>query len=99
MKTYKVIMLPSARDDLAEITDYLSQFYKNTAIKQYDRIIKKINMLKEFPLMCEEYNTFISDFNYRKMVVDDYLIFYVVLADMIEIHNIINAKMDISKWI
>lgn len=92
-------MLPTAKVDLADMIDYLSQFYQSTAIKQYDRIIDKINTLKEFSLMCEEYPIDIMGFRYRKMVVDKYLVFYVVLEDTIEIHRIINAKMDLTRVI
>ncbi|MBA1336710.1 MAG: hypothetical protein HPY66_3145 [Firmicutes bacterium] len=99
MKSYKISMLPTAKVDLADMIDYLSQFYQSTAIKQYDRIIDKINTLKEFSLMCEEYPIDIMGFRYRKMVVDKYLVFYVVLEDTIEIHRIINAKMDLTRVI
>lgn len=99
MKRYKIKMLPTAKIDLADMIDYLSQFYPNTAIKQYDRIIDKINALKEFPLMYEEYPIDIMGFRYRRMVVDKYLVFYVVLEDTIEIHRIINSKMDLTKAI
>ena len=90
-------MLPAAKDDLNEIVNYLSQFYKNTAIKQYDRIIERISQLEQFPFMCEEYKTPVSSFTYRKMAVGDYLVFYVVLDDVVEIHNIINSKTNITK--
>jgi len=99
LKSYKISMLPTAKVDLADMIDYLSQFYQSTAIKQYDRIIDKINTLKEFSLMCEEYPIDIMGFRYRKMVVDKYLVFYVVLEDTIEIHRIINAKMDLTRVI
>jgi hypothetical protein len=58
---------------LGDIIDYLSQFYPNTALKQYDKIIKKINDLKKFPLMNEKYSTNVLGIQYRKMVVDKYL--------------------------
>ncbi len=92
-------MLPSARNDLLEIIQYLSHFYKNTAIKKYDKIIEKINGLKQFPFRYEEYKTSVSDYNYRRIVVDEYMVFYVILDDKVEIHNIINSKMDLSKII
>jgi plasmid stabilization system protein ParE len=81
------------------LIDYLSQFHPNTAIKQYDRIIEKINALKGFPFMYEEYPIDIMGFRYRRMVVDKYLVFYVVLENTIEIHRIINSRMDITKVI
>ena len=99
MKEYKIKMLPSAKSDLFDMVKYLSHFYKSTATKKYDMIIEKIINLKLFSLMYEEYKTTISDFTYQRMVVEDYLIFYVVINETVEIHNIINSKMDISKLI
>lgn len=95
MINYKIIMLPTAKADLNDMVDYLSQFYPSTALKQYDRIIEKISQLKRFPLMCEEYQLPVSTFQYRKMVVDNYLVFYVVYEEIVEIHNIINSRMDV----
>lgn len=88
-------MLQTAVADLNDIINYLSQFYPSTALKQYDRIIYKINQLKQFPLMCEKYNIPDSSKNFRKMVVNDYLIFYVVNQETVEIYNVINAKMNL----
>ena len=99
MKSYKIKILPTVKVDLGDMVDYLYQFYPSTAIKQYDRIMEKINDLKEFPLIYEEYPIDIMGFRYRRMVVDKYLVFYIVLEDAIEIHRIINSKIDLTKVI
>lgn len=99
MKKYKIVMLPTAKNDLADMVEYLSQFYPSTALNRYDRIVEKISLLADMPNMCEEYPTAVSGYSYRKMIVDDYLVFYVVLEDIVEIHNIINGKFDISKYL
>ncbi|MGB4439983.1 MAG: type II toxin-antitoxin system RelE/ParE family toxin [Sedimentibacter sp.] len=99
MKNYKIKLLITAIRDLDEIIDNLSQFSLNAALKQYDRIIDKINTLKQFPDMCEEYKTTVIGYRYRKMVIDNYFVFYIVIEDTIEIHRIINTRMDSSKII
>ena len=99
MINFNIILLPTAKADLNEMVDYLSQFYPSTALKQYDRIIEKINQLKQFPLMCEEYQLPVSTFQYRRMVVDNYLVFYVVYEEIVEIHNILNSRMNVSEII
>ena len=87
-------MVATAKSDLNDIVEYLSRFYPSSALNQYDKIIEKIKNLEQFPLMYEEYKSAVSSFNYRKMVVDNYLVFYVVLDETVEIHAIINAKMN-----
>ncbi len=99
MKKYKIVFLPSAKQDLSDIVDYLSQFYASTAVKKYDRIIEKIALLQDMPYMCEEYTLHSTRYNYRKMIVDEYLVFYVVLEDTVEIHSIINGKLNIMNII
>jgi len=97
LKSYKIKMLPLAKIDLSEIIDYLSDFSETVALNQYDKIIEKINGLKQFPLLYEEVRVGASEFRYRRIVVDNYLVFYVVFEDYVEIHRIIHSKMDTSK--
>ena len=99
MKEYNIILLSNAKSDLFEIVEYLSSFYKSTAIKKYDKIIESISKLKDFPYLGSEYKSVVSDFDYRKLVVDEYMVFYVVIDTTIEIHNIINSKMDIGSLV
>lgn len=44
----------------------------------------------------EEYPIDVHGLRYRRMVVDNYLVFYIVLEDTIEIHRIIYSKMKIN---
>lgn len=44
----------------------------------------------------EKYPIDVHGLRYRRMVVDNYLVFYIVLEDTIEIHRIIYSKMNIN---
>ncbi len=92
-------MLPRAVQDLEDIVDYLLQFYASTAIKQYDRIIEKINDIRPYPNKYEEYGTGQYYNTYRRMVVDDHLVFYIVLGDILEIRRILHGKRDIGRYL
>lgn len=96
---HRIVMLPRTVQDLEDIVDYLSQFYASTAIKQYDRIIEEINDIPPCPNKYEEYRTGQYHNTYRRMVVDDYLVFYVVMDDIIEIHRILHGKRDIGRYL
>jgi len=89
-------MLPIAAQDLDNIVEYLSQFYESWALDQYDRIVNKIRALPHFPEMCEAYEPGKYHYRYRRLTVDDYLVFYVVLDDSIEIHRILHGSRDIK---
>ena len=90
-------MLPLAVQDLDDIVEYLAQFHAHTGLNQYDRIISKINELPHFPEMYAVYEAGQYRFTYRKILVDRYLVFYVVLENTIEIHRILHESRDISR--
>lgn len=70
--TRNITMLPLAVQDLNEIVDYLSQFYEETALAQFDCIVKRIRELPQFPLMYEIYPFEGLRLPYRRMPVDQY---------------------------
>lgn len=47
--------------------------------------------------MCEIYPCTTSDLQFRKLVVDEYLVFYTICDDIVEIHAVVNGKTDFSK--
>ena len=71
--TYKIKYLPLAVQDLNEIARYLSGFYPKTARRVLKELREKITKLGDTPKMCEVYRL---DPAYRRMVVDQYLVFY-----------------------
>lgn len=75
MQCYKIRILQSADKDLDNMLEVLSEYSPNAALKKYDSIMSGIEKLKEFPLICEVYS---HRKVYRRMVVDDYLVFYKV---------------------
>ncbi len=49
--------------------------------------------------MYEEYRAGHYHWAYRRMVVDDYLMFYTVLDDTVEIHSVLHGKRDIGRYL
>lgn len=96
---YKIVILPVAEHDLDSIVDYLNGFYPSTAVRQYDRLVEAILTLEEYPNKFEEYRPGQYHYIYRKMVVDDYLVFYVVEETEVVIHRILHGTRDISRYL
>ena len=92
----RVIYLPKAISDQANIKTYLSQFYPGTNQRFFSLLKKKIARLKTYPYSCPVYE---DDPDYRKLVVGDYLVFYLVNeeAKIVEVHRILHGSLDISK--
>lgn len=95
----RIVMLNSASQDLRDIVAYISQFSKKSALDQYDQIITKIDRLKDFPELYGLYKPGRFDMPYRKLVAGDYLVFYVVNEDEIQIIRILHGSRDIAKFL
>ena len=96
--TYKINYLPLAVQDLKDIARYLSGFYPKTASRVLKELREKITKLGDTPKMCEPY---IPDPVYRKLVVDQYLVFYQVneKAHIVEIHRVLRGSWNLSQYL
>ena len=91
-----------AQKDLQNITFYILDSLKSpkAAVDFIDTLDKSILRLKEYPYSCKLYQSQEPlESEYRLLHVKSYLVFYVVSENIIEIHRIIYAKMNIEKII
>ncbi|GJM70093.1 hypothetical protein HMSSN036_23090 [Paenibacillus macerans] len=92
-KTYKIEYLPIAEEDLSNIIHYIMLDNPDAALAMADKLDQSISVLELFP----NSKTIPDDIrlqalNYRMLVVDPYLVFYVVLNDTVEIRRILHGK-------
>ena len=96
-KTHKLRYLKRALLDLQEIIDYIvSQFSAPlSAVNLLEKLENKIANLQYFPLVGKEYaaSKGLED-KYRVLIVENYLVFYVVYEDIVEIRRVIYAKRE-----
>ncbi len=93
MKRYSVRIFSEAENDLNEIVDYLSTLSEQAALKYFDLIISKIETLAVMPERCP----FIKDTQlrlrgYRFLRINNYLVFFIVKQNVVEIRRILYAK-------
>ena len=95
---YIIVFLPEAMEDSKDIRQYLSQYYESTVRNFFTLLKKRTDSLKSNPYIAQTYPERPS---YRRMVVDDYLVFYKVDEDkkLIEIHRILHGSRDIGRFI
>jgi plasmid stabilization system protein ParE len=100
MEIYKVIMNPKAESDLDEIAEGLAALSEQAALKYYDLIIGKIESLSEmpkrFPLAMDVQ---LRLRGYRTMYVKNYIVFYVIEGNIVEIRRILYARRQYEKLI
>ena len=94
--------LPSFYQELNAIVEYITYTLKapRAALDLLDDLEKSINSLKDFPLAHRLYRPIkpIAS-QYRVFSVKNYLVFYIIHEEIIEIHRIIYKKRDLSQLI
>ena len=95
---YKIKYLPLAVQDLNDIARYMSGFYPETANRVLKEMRAKITKLGDTPKMYEAYR---PDPAYRRMVVDQYLVFYRVNDEtkVVEIHRILRGSWNLPQYL
>ena len=93
---YIVKYLETVRHDRDAIKAYLSKYSATASKRLFDKIKRKMELVKTNPYMYEAYE---RRPQFRKMVVEDYLVFYKVNEDskVIEVHHVFHGMIDIDK--
>jgi addiction module RelE/StbE family toxin len=94
--------LPSFQQELDAIVEYISIILEapRAALNLIDELETSINKLKIFPCAHRLYHPIKPiKTQYRILTVKNYLVFYVVLDETIEIHRIIYRKRNLSQLI
>ena len=93
MGKYKVRIYPTAQMDLNDIVSYLNTLSPQTAIRYYDLLVEKIGSLAEMPERCPFVrNIALKAKGYRYLIVENYLVFFVVKSDTVQIRRILYNK-------
>ena len=94
--------LPSFQQELEAIVDYISFTLEapGAALNLLDELEASINKLKTYPNAHRLYRPIKPiKTQYRILTVKNYLVFYVVLEEQIEIHRIVYKKRNLSQLI
>ncbi len=97
MPKHLINITEAAEQDLAEIVEYISNDNPAAALKLAENIEQSILQLEDFPLIgVTPKNRRLTRKGYRILVVDSYLVFYVLVDDndTVEIRRIISGKID-----
>lgn len=95
MSKYKIKILPIARDDIGEIYLYIAVDNSKSALAVIEKIIDKIDALKEFPLLGKIVpDNELAKQEYRMLVIDNYIAFYRVIGDQVVIYRVLHGMRD-----
>ena len=95
MQTYKVRIYPTAKQDMREIVQYLNTLSQESALANYDLLVEKIAGLAQMPERCPQLNDLaLRAKGYRYLLVKNYLVFFVVAGDTVQIRRVLYARRD-----
>jgi len=99
---FEIKYLPSFQQELDFIVEYISVTLEapRAALNLIDELETSIDNLKTFPHAHRLYRPIKPiKTQYRILTVKNYLVFYTVLGEIIEIHRIIYKKRNLSQLI
>ena len=99
---YKLRYLSLAQKDLESITGYITDTLKapQAALEFVDAVEKELDQLREYPYSCRVYQSIKPvDTEYRVLKVKNYLVFYVVLDDIVEVHRVVYGRRNLAQVI
>jgi len=90
---YTLRYLPSAQDDLISIFDYIAQDSQSRASSFVDKLDDRIGALEQHPQLGRTpRHQKLREDGYRVLIVESYLIFYIVRGREIEVHRVIHGS-------
>jgi len=95
MELYNVLVLPIAREDIAEIYYYIALDNPDAALQVTDNIMDKIDNLGQFP------NSYplvsdgaLAQKGYRMLVIDSYIAFFKVFEADVLVYRVLHGRRD-----
>jgi toxin ParE1/3/4 len=94
-KKYQVIIYPTAETDLLEIKDYFENKLKISPNNLFQKFYDSIDLLETNPLIHPLLkDTYLHQLGYRMVPIDNFLVFYVIANDEVQIHRFLYGKRD-----
>ena len=94
---YTVRLLRAAEDDFTEIVSYVAAERPNTAESLAQRIENSLRLLAANPYLGRvPKDVALLDLGYRYLIVQNYLIFYVIEERTVFVHRIVHGARDLQ---
>ena len=94
---YILRYLPAAIDDLVSIFDWIANDSPVRAAAFVDEIDQRIGTLQTHPLLGYiPKDDRLRDAGYRVLVIESYLVFYIVRGKTVEIHRVVHGSRNLD---
>lgn len=97
---YSIRYLPVADSDLLEIFDFIAQDSPNRALSYLEKLDKRVGLLEHNPELGRiPRNQKLREFGYRVLIVESYLLFYIIRGRLIEVHRVVHGSRNLDDLI
>lgn len=97
---YALRYLPAAQSDLISILDYIAQGSANRALAFVHKLDERIKILERNPYLGRvPRHPKLRESGYRILIIETYLVFYIIRGHTIEIHRIVHSSRNIDNFI
>ena len=94
---YTLRYLPIAQDDLISIFDFIAQDSPSRALSFVDKLDERIGRLEQNSLLGRiPRHPRLREYGYRVLIIEAYLVFYVVRGQDIEIHRVVHGSRNLD---
>jgi len=99
-KQHVIRYLPIAQDDLINIHDWIAQDSPVRALSFVEKVDKRIGALAQSPHLGRiPRHPRLKESGYRVLILDSYLVFYIIRDQLIEIHRVVHASRNLDHLI
>jgi len=92
-KKYTVLIFPKAEHDLYEIKEYFEQVLKASPHSLFKKFSESIDFLEENPMIFPRVkDTYLNQLGYHMIPIDNFLLFYIIVNQEVQIHRFIYGK-------
>lgn len=89
--------LPVAVNDLVAIFDWIATDSPNRAAAFIEKLDKRVGLLESNPLMGRvPRSEKLKMLGYRVLILDKYLVFYVIRGQIVEIHRVVHGSRNLD---
>ena len=98
---YKLRYLPLFEQDLIQTVSYITNVLKNTDVaeKLVNDVEDVIQERLEYPLAFEPFPSKKRDYPYYRIYIRNYVIYYVVIGDVMEVRRFLYGARDTNRYL
>jgi toxin ParE1/3/4 len=94
---YALRYLPVAADDLVSIFDWIADDSPSVASDFVDKLDQRIGQLETYPFLGRiPRDDKLKSSGYRVLVIESYLVFYIVRGKAVEIHRVLHGSRNLD---